>query len=353
MPKVIKVALNKMYRVAPVDMKLVRTSKPSIEIFSANSDVTIRATTNEEFEDSYSALPVVTSEAKQGEVYVTDCGENIRFVSFSCSDTDAEIFVSGLNLIVSPVHKVDTFTISNSGINYKVGDILKLETGATVTPSFEVVTFSQTDGTLSTVTVTNAGSSDTDYAGDVDVVHGSGVDGVVTLTSSSTTTYSVDEVTVATAGTGYAVDDVLKYEAVADGDVDAEFKVLTVDTNGEVLTVEVTNAGKFATDIAGTVTVTGGTGSGAELTLTSDSETKYSIATATIDEAGSGYGSEDFVIDLADGAKLTFETVSVGDMSVRMLEDGEFDTALTSEAIEATGGSGEDAEITVTTKPIY
>lgn len=354
MPKAIKVELDTLYRVMPVKTNFVGNDKPTIEIFSAGSDVTIRGTTNGDFEDSYANLPEITDQAAQGEVYVTDCGQNIKFLSFSCSDTTAEIYVSGFNLIVSPVHKVDTFSVSTVGTGYQAGDILLVEDGATVSPSFKVISFEQTDGTLKTVTVTNAGSSETDYAGTVDIEYGSGVDGEVTLTSTSTTTYFADSATVATAGTGYVVDDVLTYSSGVTGDTDATFKVLTVDTGGEILTVEVVNPGLFASDIAGTLTVTGGTGSGAELAVVSDSVVEYSIDTATITDAGSGYGSADFTVSLEGGAVLTFETESVGDsMTVEMLEDGEFATALTSAAKETVGGSGEGTEITITTKPIY
>lgn len=354
MPKTIKVKLNTLYRVSPVKENFVSGSKPTIEIYSASGDVTIYATTNPDFEGVYSTLPVVTDEAAQGEVYVTDCGDSLKFMAFGCSDSDAVILASGLNLIESPKHKVDTYTVSTVGTGYKVGDVLQIEDGATVAPSFEVISFEQTDGVLKTVNVKDAGYSETDYAGDVDVVYGSGTGGVVTLTSEAETTYFVDSVTVTDAGTGYVVDDIVKIEGVAEGDVDAEFKVLTVDTNGEILTVEVVKAGEFGSDVAGAQSVTGGTGSGAELTVVSGSDTKYSIASATIATAGSGYGSEDFDIALADGAELSFETESVGDsMTVNMLEDGEFDAAVTSTAKETVGGSGTGTEITITTKPIY
>jgi len=354
MSNVIKVELNKLYRVSSQKNNFVGAVKPSIEIFSANSDVTIRATTNDEFEDTYDKVPEVTSSAVKGEVYVTDCGDNIKFMSFSCSDSSAAILVSGLNLTVSPVHKVDTFSISTVGTGYKVGDKLMIEDGATVTPCFQVVSFSQIDGALKSVSVEEAGSSETDYAGDVSVVYGSGENGVVTLTSSSANTYYVDEASVTTAGSGYAVNDVVKIEG-AEGDIDAEFKVLTVDADGEILTVEVVDPGAFAADISGEQSVTGGTGSGAKLTIVSDYDTYYSIASATVSEAGSGYGSESFSIELADGAELSFETESVGDsMTVNMLEDGEFASALTSSVKETTtDGDGEGTEITITTKPIY
>lgn len=354
MSNAIKVELNTLYRVSPTNVNFVGLAKPTVEIFSAGSAVTIRATTNGDFTGTYSDVPKVTDAASQGEVYVTDCGENIKFMSFSCSDSTAEVYVSGLNLIVSPVHKVDTFSVSTPGINYKVGDTLFVEDGATVTPSFEIVSCSQIDGTLKSVTVTNAGVFEEDCAGTLDVEHGDGENGEVTLTSTSTTTYFADSATVATAGTGYVVDDVLTYSSGVEGDTAATFKVLTVDTSGEVLTVEVVNPGLFASDIAGTLAVTGGTGSGAELTVVTDTIVEYSIDTATITEIGSGYGAEDFVVDLSGGAKLTFETQSVGDeMSLRMLEDGEFASALSSAVKETTGGSGEGTEIEITTKPIY
>ena len=96
-----KVELDKIYRVSPENINFVGVHKPCIEIASANSDVTIRATTNPDFTGTYSDVPEVTDEAKEGEVYVSDCGHSITFISFSCSDTDAEIYVSGLKLIDS------------------------------------------------------------------------------------------------------------------------------------------------------------------------------------------------------------------------------------------------------------
>jgi len=355
MSDTIEVKLNTLYRVSPVNVNFIGAAMPTIEVYAAASDVTIRATTFAEYDDTYANVPVVTDEAKEGEIYVSDCRENIKFMSFSCSDSTARILVSGLVLTESPVHKVSSFSVSTIGTGYKVGDILKIEDGATVTPSFEVVSFSQTDGTLSSVNIEEPGASDTDYAGDQPIIYGSGENGVVTLTSTGTNTYFVDSVTVTDAGAGYVVDDVVKIEGVATGDIDAEFKVLTVDTSGEILTVEVVNPGAFAADIAGAKSVTGGTGSGAELTVVSDYDTTYSVASATIKTAGEGYGSEGFSITLLGGAELSFETESVGTaMTVNMLEDGEFASALTSAAKETTtNGSGEGTEITITTSPIY
>lgn len=146
MAQTTKAKLNTLYRVSPIKENFVSGSKPSIEIYSASGDVTIRATTNPDFTGALSSLPAVTEEAAQGEVYVTDCGDNLKFVGFSCSDSTAVILVSGLNLIESPQHKVDTYSVTDAGEDYKVGDILKITgEGVAVDATFEVVSYTPAD----------------------------------------------------------------------------------------------------------------------------------------------------------------------------------------------------------------
>lgn len=352
MANTIKVKLDTLYRVSPVKENFVSAGKPTIEIYSANGDVTIRATTNEEYVGDPSSLPLVTDEAAANEVYVTDCEDSIRFLSFSCSDSDAVILVSGLNLMESPQYKVDTYSVTDNGTGYQVGDILMVEDDTIVPASFEVVTYSQLHGALTSVNIESVGEFSEDCAGDVNIEYGDGQGGVVTLTSTATTSYVVDDVTIANAGSGYTVDDVLVYTSA--DEEEAAFVVTEVDSGGEILAVEIHSAGEFATDVAGTVSVTGGTGSGAELTLVTAESTMYSIDTATIKSTGHDYGTEGFEIDLGDDAVLSFETGDVGaDMTVRMLEDGEFENRETETEFDTVGGSGEGAKITISTHSIY
>lgn len=96
MSTAIKIELNELYEVRFAgEPTPAHFTKPTIEIFSASSDVTIRATTNPDFDGTYDELPVCTSEAQVGDVYVTDAGRAVRFVSFSCGDSSAEIYLSG------------------------------------------------------------------------------------------------------------------------------------------------------------------------------------------------------------------------------------------------------------------
>lgn len=97
MSKGIKVKLDTLYKVSCASEKLPAHYTPAtIEIFDASSAVTIRATTNPDFNDTYANVPEVTSSAAEGEVYECPYTRSLQFVSFSCSDTDAVIYVSGL-----------------------------------------------------------------------------------------------------------------------------------------------------------------------------------------------------------------------------------------------------------------
>lgn len=99
MAKAIKVKLDTLYAVDIASEKLPAHYTPAtIEIFSAGSAVTIRATTNPDFSGTYSDLPEVCNDAAQGDVFETEVTRSVRFVSFSCSDSTAEIYVSGFSM---------------------------------------------------------------------------------------------------------------------------------------------------------------------------------------------------------------------------------------------------------------
>ena len=99
MSKAIKVKLNQLYKTEMASESSPAHYTPAtVEIVSASSAVTIRATTNTDFDGAYSDLPVVTDEAAQGEVWQCDLTRSVRFVAFECSDSSAEIYVAGFKL---------------------------------------------------------------------------------------------------------------------------------------------------------------------------------------------------------------------------------------------------------------
>ena len=99
MSKAIKVKLNQLYKTEMAgESSPAHYTPATVEIFSASSAVTIRATTNTDYEGGYADLPVATDEAAEGEIYQCDLTRSVRFVSFSCSDASAEIYVAGFKL---------------------------------------------------------------------------------------------------------------------------------------------------------------------------------------------------------------------------------------------------------------
>ena len=97
MSKAIKVKLDTLYKVSCASEPTPHHYTPiTVEVVSAASDVTIRATTNPDFAGEYNQLPVATNEAAEGEVYECPFARSLQFVSFSCSDSTAEIYLAGL-----------------------------------------------------------------------------------------------------------------------------------------------------------------------------------------------------------------------------------------------------------------
>lgn len=95
----IKIKLDQLYEVAAASEPAPAHYTPAtVEIVSASSAVTIRATTKSDFEGGYADLPTVVDDAAEGEVYQCDLTRSVRYVSFSCSDSSAEIYVAGFKL---------------------------------------------------------------------------------------------------------------------------------------------------------------------------------------------------------------------------------------------------------------
>ena len=96
MAKAAKIKLDTLYKVScSSEPSPAHYTPVTVEVYSASSNVTIRATTNPDFDGAYDDLPVVTTEAAEGEIYECPFSRSVRFVSFSCSDSDAEIYMAG------------------------------------------------------------------------------------------------------------------------------------------------------------------------------------------------------------------------------------------------------------------
>lgn len=99
MAKATKIKLNTLYKVSIASEPVPHHYTPvTVEVFKASSDVTIRATTNPDFAGSYNELPAQITDGAQGVIYECAYARSLRFVSFSCSDSSAEIYVAGLAL---------------------------------------------------------------------------------------------------------------------------------------------------------------------------------------------------------------------------------------------------------------
>lgn len=99
MSTAIKVKLNQLYKVSMAgEPSPAHYTPATVEIYDASSAVTIRATSNPDYDGGYADLPVSTDEAVEGEVWECDLTRSVRFLSFSCSDANAEIYVSGFRL---------------------------------------------------------------------------------------------------------------------------------------------------------------------------------------------------------------------------------------------------------------
>ena len=99
MSRAVKIKLNTLYKVETASEPIPHHYTPiTVEVVKASSDVTIRATSNPDFTGEYNALPVQLSDGAEGSVYECPYARSLQFVSFSCSDSSAEIYVAGLKL---------------------------------------------------------------------------------------------------------------------------------------------------------------------------------------------------------------------------------------------------------------
>lgn len=105
MSKGIKIKLDTLYATeCASELSPAHYTPATVEVFSASSDVTVRGTTNPDFDGTASELPAVGT-ASEGDVLQCDLTRSVRFLSFSCSDSSAEIYVSGFRLEEIPVEE--------------------------------------------------------------------------------------------------------------------------------------------------------------------------------------------------------------------------------------------------------
>jgi len=99
MSRAIKVKLNTLYKVSMAGESTPAHYTPvTVEAVSASSDITIRATTNPEFDGGYDDLPVQVSDMAEGDIFESKYTRSLQYIAFECSDSSAEIYVAGLNL---------------------------------------------------------------------------------------------------------------------------------------------------------------------------------------------------------------------------------------------------------------
>ncbi|MCQ2608557.1 MAG: hypothetical protein MJ197_07725 [Bacteroidales bacterium] len=87
--------LDTLYKISPIE-KIA--PQGGIEIVSASSDVTIRATTDSHFTGDYNELPEIINNGAAGDFYKSDVLSIIKYISVSCSDLTAKVVLSGCHV---------------------------------------------------------------------------------------------------------------------------------------------------------------------------------------------------------------------------------------------------------------
>lgn len=185
------------------------------------------------------------------------------------------------------------------GILGKVAPTLTEYTLAYAVPTAKkaVVTIAITNKSTAdnTIYVALSGSKDLGVSSITATNPGTGLTSKPTLTISGTgtgasavvSTLVMTAVGISSGGTGYVVGDVIT--VVGGTGTSAELTVASVDANGAVLTVNITNPGAYSAVISGTTAATtGGTGVDAVVNVTA---VRYGIGTIEVTNAGNDYTS--------------------------------------------------------------
>lgn len=200
------------------------------------------------------------------------------------------------------------------GILGKVAPTLTEYTLAYAVPTAKkaVVTIAITNKstTDNTIYVALSGSKDLGVSSITATNPGTGLTDIPTLTVTGTGTGATAEVdniimtstAISFGGINYTVGDILT--VVGGIGTDAELTVTSVDANGAVTGVSITNPGAYSAKIAGTTaTVAGGTGTDATIDIT---KTRYGIGDITVTDAGNDFTSTP-TITSSSGTGIVFD----------------------------------------------
>lgn len=164
-------------------------------------------------------------------------------------------------------------SLVSGGTGYAVNDTVTLVNTGVVT-----VATVDANGVILTITSTlNQTPKTTDMAGAsvIQETSGSGTGATFSATSSSTTTYTVDSITLSKPGTGYEIGDSITVGTAGTYSVTA---VSTAVIGGTIETITATKSTTEETsNFAGTISGTGGTGTGATFDVTTNSGTEETV----------------------------------------------------------------------------
>lgn len=245
-------------------------------------------------------------------------------------------------------------SLNDAGKGYAVGDTVTITNAGVIT-----ITAIGTDGAISTYTTALSTTPETtDMAGTGiagAATSGSGTLSTFDVTSTATTIYPISAVTLVSGGSGYVVGDNLS----VGGGVATYLvsRVTNASPAGMVSAIGdiVYTSDSLAYDPAGTsVATTGGTGTGATVAVTSTNVSTYSIASATINNAGTGYAVGDTLT--AQNDYFTYDVTSVSPgisnggilTGTVTLDTTSSSTDMSGTGISGTGGKGTGATFDVT-----
>jgi len=233
--------------------------------------------------------------------------------------------------------------IADGGHGYEVGDVLTVSGGTSTTAATVTVATVDTDGAVTGVTITEAGTYTATPANDADTTGGGGTGCQLTLTWAYKLTAAVSD----TQGTGYQVDDVLTLSG-GTATTASTVTVATVGGSGEVLTVTVTEPGEYSATPSNPVSTTGGNGTGCTITATWG---EFVTAVSAVADGGTSYEVDD-VLTVVGGTSTTPATLTVSEVTdgaitaVTVSEAGAYSVVPTN-PVSVTGGSGSEATFTL------
>lgn len=203
---------------------------------------------------------------------------------------------------------VQTVAISAAGTGYVAGEIVTISGGTAVEAARVEIETVGGGGEVTSARISHAGAYTSNPSSPAATTGGSGSGFTATITLGDTgwsilretqDLFVLDDNLIASAGTGYAVNDILTVDASGvagtTATTNATLIVTSIGGSGEVTGLRVTNPGEYtAIDNAADHPLTGGGGSGVEITL---------FSSGVIDESellleGIGAGSDEIYIGM-------------------------------------------------------